>query len=158
MGPHLIPCLLCVLCSRKSPNHVNKQTNHRQFCSTQLGDCRCLQVWSLLPPAKVQDRLPIQLPIPQAVLAAASTAGMLYQTAAAAAGAFMDLVLDVAWLPSSDTCLAVTMPLAVVVFDLAVSARRPSHVVVLPSADFIASSAIGTHMVAAPQVSQVYCS
>ena len=105
----------------------------------------------------MQDRLPIQLPTPQAVLAAASLAGMQYQTAAAAAGAFMDLVLDVAWLPFSDTCLTVTMPLAVVVFDLAVSARRPSHVVVLPSADFIASSAVGSHMVAAPEVSRVSC-
>lgn len=60
----------------------------------------------------------------------------------------MDLVLDIAWLPGSDTCLAVTMPLAVLVFDLAVSARQPSVAVVVPSSDLIASSAVGTHMVA----------
>ncbi len=60
----------------------------------------------------------------------------------------MDLVLDIAWLPGSDTCLAVTMPLAVLVFNLAVSARQPSVAVVVPSSDLIASSAVGTHMVA----------
>jgi len=60
----------------------------------------------------------------------------------------MDLVLDIAWLPGSDTCLAVTMPLAVLVFDLAVSATQPSVAAVLPSSDLIASSAVGAHMVA----------
>lgn len=64
----------------------------------------------------------------------------------------MDLVLDVAWLPSSDTCLAVTMPLAVVVYDLAVSTRHPSVAVMLPSADFVASSAMGKHLVAGKEV------
>ena len=68
----------------------------------------------------------------------------------------MDLVLDIAWLPGSDTCLAVTMPLAVLVFDLAVSARQPSVAVVVPSSDMIASSAVGAHMVAG-QVSLSTC-
>jgi hypothetical protein len=68
----------------------------------------------------------------------------------------MDLVLDIAWLPGSDTCLAVTMPLAVLVFDLAVSARQPSAAVVVSSSDLIASSAVGTHMVAG-QVSLISC-
>lgn len=68
----------------------------------------------------------------------------------------MDLVLDIAWLPASDTRLAVTMPLAVVVFDLALSARTPSLAVVLPSADFIASSAMGLHLVTHPEVRTVW--
>ena len=111
-----------------------------------------MQVWSILPLAKVQDRLPIQLPSPQDIVAAASEAGLQSQTAATAAGAYMDLVLDTAWLPGSDTRVAVTMPLAVVVFDLEVSARTPCAVVVLPSADLIASSAVGQHLMAPKQV------
>ena len=106
-----------------------------------------LQVWSISPAAKTQDRLPVQLPTPQAIVAAASEAG-IHQLSARAGGGYMDLVLDIAWLPGSDTCLAVTMPLAVLVFDLAVSARQPSVAVVVPSSDLIASSAVGTHMVA----------
>lgn len=86
-------------------------------------------------------------------MAAASTAaGQQHQSAAAAGGAYMDLVLDIAWLPGSDTCLAITMPLAVVVFDLAVSARKPSVAVVLPSTDFIASSAMGKSLMAHTEV------
>lgn len=100
------------------------------------------------PSAKVQDRLPLQLPTPHAILAAASNAGIHQLTSAATeAGAYMDLVLEIAWMPGSDTCLAVTMPLAVVVYDLTVSARRPKAAVVLPSSDFIASSAVGTHLI-----------
>ena len=68
----------------------------------------------------------------------------------------MDLVLDIAWLPGSDTCLAVTMPLAVLVFDLALSATQPSVAIVVPSSDLIASSAVGAHMVAG-QVSLPTC-
>ena len=64
----------------------------------------------------------------------------------------MDLVLDMAWLPGSDTCLAVTMPMAVVVFDLAVSARTPRVAVVVPGSDFIASSAMGMHLSAGTEV------
>ena len=112
----------------------------------------CLQVWSVLPSGKVQDRLPLQLPTPEALVAAATTAGLQHQSAATAAGAYMDLVLDMAWLPGSDTSLAVTMPLAVVVFDLAVSARTPSAAVVVPGTDFIASSAAGMHLVAGTEV------
>jgi len=114
-----------------------------------------LQVWSVSPAAKTQDRLPIQLPTPQAIVAAASGAG-IHQLSAPAGGGYMDLVLDIAWLPGSDTCLAVTMPLAVLVFDLAVSARQPSVTVVVPSSDLIASSAVGAHMVAG-QVSLSTC-
>ncbi|KAL3151774.1 hypothetical protein ABBQ38_012748 [Trebouxia sp. C0009 RCD-2024] len=109
---------------------------------------RTVQVWSVLPSGKVQDRLPVHLPTPEALVAAGTTAGLQHQSAATAGGPYMDLVLDIAWLPASHTCLAVTMPLAVVVFDLAVSARRPSVVVMLPSTDFIASSAMGQHLVA----------
>lgn len=114
-----------------------------------------LQVWSVLPSGKVQDRLPLQLPTPQAIVAAAATAGLQHHDAATAAGAYTDLVLDMAWLPATDTCLAVTMPLAVVVFDLLVSARTPIVAVVLPSTDFIASSAVGVHLVAGTEVSTV---
>jgi len=114
-----------------------------------------LQVWSISPAAKTQDRLPVQLPTPQAIVAAASDAG-IHQLSAPAGGGYMDLVLDIAWLPGSDTCLAVTMPLAVLVFDLAVSARQPSVAVVVSSSDLIASSAVGTHMVAG-QVSLISC-
>ena len=78
---------------------------------------------------------------------------MHFHTAATAAGAYMDLVLDIAWLPGSDTCLAVTLPLAVVVFDLALSARRPAVAIVLPGADFIASSAMGSHLLPGTEVS-----
>ena len=112
----------------------------------------CLQVWSVLPSGKVEDRLPLQLPTPEAIAAAAATTGLQHQSAATAAGAYMDLVLGVAWLPGSDTCLAVTMPLAVVVFDLAVSARAPSVAVVVPGTDFVASSAVGMHLVAGAEV------
>ena len=112
----------------------------------------CLQVWSVLPSGKVQDRLPIQLPSPTAIVTAAATAGLQHHSAATAAGAYMDLVLDVAWLPGSDTCLAVTMPLAVVVFDLAVSARTPRVAVVVPGTNFVASSAMGMHLVAGTKV------
>lgn len=108
----------------------------------------------MLPSGKVQDRLPLQLPTPQAIVAAAGTAGLQHHDAAIAAGAYMDLVLDMAWLPATDTCLAVTMPLAVVVFDLMVSARTPIFAVVLPSTDFIASSAVGVHLVACAEVSR----
>lgn len=106
----------------------------------------------MLPSGKVQDRLPVHLPTPEALVAAGTTAGLQHQSAATAGGPYMDLVLDIAWLPASHTCLAVTMPLAVVVFDLAVSARRPSVVVMLPSTDFIASSAMGQHLVAHTEV------
>ena len=112
----------------------------------------CLQVWSVAPSGKVQDRLPLHLPTPEAIVAATATAGLQYHSAATAAGAYMDLVLDMAWLPASDTCLAVTMPMAVVVFDLAVSARTPRVAVVVPGTDFIASSAVGMHLVAGTEV------
>ena len=120
----------------------------RLACVLCMSDL-CMQVWSISPAAKVQDRLPLQLPTPQAVTAAASHAG-IHQLTPPAGGAYMDLVLDIAWLPDSDTCLAVTMPLAVVVFDLAVSARQPALAVVVPSSELIASSAVGTHLVASP--------
>lgn len=109
----------------------------------------------MLPSGKVQDRLPLQLPTPQSVAAAAATAGLQHHDAATAAGAYMDLVLDMAWLPARDTCLTVTMPLAVVVFDLVISARTPIVAVVLPSTDFIASAAVGVHLVAGAEVSPV---
>ncbi|KAL0024070.1 hypothetical protein WJX79_002966 [Trebouxia sp. C0005] len=111
---------------------------------------RIVQVWSISPAAKTQDRLPVQLPTPEAIITAASGAGIhqLSAASAAAGGGYMDLVLDIAWLPGSDTCLAVTMPLAVLVFDLAMSARQPSVAIVVPSSDLIASSAVGAHMVA----------
>ena len=112
----------------------------------------CLQVWSVLPSGKVQDRLPIQLPSPAAIVTAAAASGLQHHSAATAAGAYMDLVLDVAWLPGIDTCLAVTMPLAIVVFDLAVSARTPRVAVVVPGTDFVASSAMGMHLVAGTKV------
>ena len=113
-----------------------------------------VQVWSVSPAAKVQDRLPVQLPTPEAILAAARDAG-IHQLTSAAGGAYMDLVLDIAWLPGSDTCLAVTMPLVVLLFDLAVSASWPILSAVVPSSDFIASSALGTHLVTAVQVGPV---
>ena len=114
-----------------------------------------LQVWSISPAATSQDRLPVQLPTPEAIVAAAISAG-IHQLSAPAGAGYMDLVLDIAWLPGSDTCLAVTVPLAVLVFDLALSARQPSVAIVVPSSDLIASSAVGAHMVAG-QVSLPTC-
>ena len=112
-------------------------------------------MWSVLPSGKVQDRLPVQLPTPSALVAAANNAGLQYHSATTAGGPYMDLVLDIAWLPGCDTCLTVTMAFAVVVYDLAVSARRPSVAVMLPSTDFIASSAMGQHLMAFTEVSAV---
>ena len=110
------------------------------------------QVWSVSPAAKVSDRLPLRLPTPQAIQSAATAAGLTQLTPASANSAYMDLVLDIAWLPGSDTCLAVIMPLAVLVYDLTASAQHPAVALVLPSTESIASAAVGAHLVPAERV------
>ena len=115
-----------------------------------------MQVWTISSAGKVTDRLPVQLPPPQAITKAAmesgTPSGTSMQTPATGSNPYMDLALGTEWLPGSDTCLVVTMPVAVLVFDLAKSARHPVGAVVIPGTDLIASSAVGTHVVSHAEV------
>ena len=105
----------------------------------------------------MSDRLAVQLPSPEAITHAAQTLGTPQQTPATASNPYMDLTLGTTWLPGSDTCLVVTMPLAVLVYDLAHSARQPLLAVIVPGGDLIASSAVGTHMVTDAKVRRGRC-
>lgn len=119
-----------------------------------------MQVWTVSSAGKVTDRLSLHLPLPDAIIKAAEAIGTPLQTPAAGANPYMDLALGIAWLPGSDTVLVVTMPLAVLVYDLARSARHPLAAVGLPGSDQIASSAVGLHMISRgdDQVGQVFAS
>lgn len=111
-----------------------------------------MQVWTVSSTGKVTDRLSLHLPAPEVILKTAESLGTPLQTPATASNPYMDLALSTTWLPGSDTILIVTMPLAVLVFDLAQSARHPLAAAVVPGTDVIASSALGTHMVSHVEV------
>ena len=113
-----------------------------------------LQVWTVTSDAKITDRLVVHLPSPATILEQALPLGLALQSPATASSPYMDLALDTAWLPGSDTHITVTTPLAVLVYDLAQSAKLPIATVVVPGNELIASSAVGCQFVTHSEVSQ----
>lgn len=143
-----------------SPNHSPDDTNgpfkpRVAFESDPMslnGIQLSLQVWTLSSAGKVSDRLVVQLPSPDAITHAVQTLGTPLHTPTTTPNPYMDQALGTAWIPGSDTCIVITMPLAVLVYDLAQSARQPLLAVIVPGSDLIASSAVGTHMVTDTEV------